>query len=115
MLVKFRSKAAGDITMFEEHAKPILDLLNKDVKRGIITRDEASGAIARLEEAIAESKKHAPPEETPDNADAEKDDEEDENDQQRAQRVSFATRVYPLLEMLRAAEKGKHDVMWGLW
>ena len=37
MLVTFKSKAAAEVLMYEDHAKRILDLLNKDVKRGIIT------------------------------------------------------------------------------
>ena len=39
MLVKFKSKAAADVVMYEEHAKLILDLLGKDVKQGIITAE----------------------------------------------------------------------------
>jgi hypothetical protein len=28
--------------------------------------------------------------------------------------VSFSTRAYPLLEMLRAARSEGHDVLWGV-
>ena len=41
MLVTFKSKAAAEILMYEAHAKPILDLLGKDIERGVITADEA--------------------------------------------------------------------------
>jgi hypothetical protein len=113
MLVKFRSKAAADVTMYEEHAKQILDLLNKDVKRGIITAAEAAGAIDILEKEIAESKLH-PEDQQPDTG-MQNEEQDDDKEQQRRQHVSFATRVYPLLEMLRAAQKGKYDVMWGIY
>jgi hypothetical protein len=115
MLVKFRSKAAADVTMYEEHAKRILDLLDKDVKMGIITAAEAAGAIARLEQEISESKAHPISEETEREAAAPGGDEGEDNEQEQAQYVGFATRAYPLLEMLRAAQKERHDVMWGVW
>ena len=56
MLIIFKSKAAAEVIMYEEHAKRILDLLGKDVKRGVITAEEAPAAIARLESEIAQSK-----------------------------------------------------------
>jgi hypothetical protein len=115
MLVKFRSKAAAEVTMYEEHAKRILDLLHKDVKMGVITSAEAPGAIARLEEEIAESKKHPMSEEMQHDVTTHHGEQGDDNEHEPAAFVSFATRAYPLLEMLRAAEAGKNDVMWGIY
>lgn len=113
MLVKFRSKAAADVMMYEEHAKQILDLLNKDVKRGIITAAETAGAIDTLEKAIAESKLH-PEDQQPDTG-AQDENQDNDKEQESRQHVSFATRVYPFLEMLRAAQKDHYDVMWGVY
>ena len=48
MLVKFHSKAAADVLMYEQHAEPILRMLNKDPVRGIITAEQTAGAIAML-------------------------------------------------------------------
>jgi hypothetical protein len=103
MLVIFKSKAAADVIMYEENAGPILDLLGKDLKRGIITAAESAGAIAALEAEIAASSERAL-----DN------DADEDQDRRRRERVSFATRVFPLLEMLRAANKQGKDVMWGV-
>ncbi|MDF3034925.1 MAG: hypothetical protein K0S28_199 [Paucimonas sp.] len=103
MLVIFKSKAAADVIMYEENAKPILDLLGKDLKRGIITAAESAGAIATLETEIAASSERAS-----DN------DADEDHERHRRERVSFATRVFPLLEMLRAANKHSKDVMWGV-
>ena len=111
MLVTFRSKAAAEVVMYKEHAKPILDLLNKDVERGVITAAESGSAITRLEFEIAESKRRSELEEAPRDA-AEYDGEGDDNEP--AEPVSFATRVFPLLEMLRAARRDGRDVMWGV-
>jgi len=38
----------------------------------------------------------------------------DDNDHEAAQFVSFATRAYPLLEMIRAAAQGGNDILWGV-
>ncbi len=56
MLVTFKSKAAAEILMYEAHAKPILDLLGKDIERGVITADETGQAIERIESEIAARK-----------------------------------------------------------
>ncbi|MEA5098564.1 MAG: DUF1840 family protein, partial [Burkholderiaceae bacterium] len=56
MLVIFKCKAAGDIIMFEENAKPILDALGKDVEQGIILAAETAAAIQTLETEIARMK-----------------------------------------------------------
>ncbi len=114
MLVTFKSKAAAEVLMYEEHAKRILDLLNKDVKRGIITSAEAPNAVARLEAEIAESRLHPTSEEVRRDVMAHHGDEGDDNEHEPVQFVSFATRAYPLLEMLRAARNEGHDVMWGV-
>lgn len=113
MLVTFKSKAAADVVMYEEHAKRILGLLGKDVKRGVITAAETGDAIARLEAEIAQSK--APPAaQDPRQDDASAGSSNDDNEQESRQFVSFATRTYPLLEMLRAAQKQGHVVAWGI-
>lgn len=114
MLVTFKSKSAAEVTMYEEHAKRILELLHKDVKRGIITSEEAPGAVARLEEEIAESRKHPTSEEVKRDVLAHHGEEGDDNEHEPVEFVSFATRAYPLLEMLRAARNEGHDVMWGV-
>jgi hypothetical protein len=108
MLIIFKSKAAADIVMYKSHAEPILKLFGKTVEQGVITAEETAGAIARLEAEIAagkqqaaEEKKHHP--------------ETDEEPEPAAnQSVSFATRAFPLLDMLRAAHNARQFVMWGV-
>lgn len=113
MLVTFKSKAAAEVLMYEDHAKRILDLLHKDVKRGVITAAEAPQAVAQLEEEIAESRLHAPSEEVHRDVLAHHGQDED-SEHEPVEFVSFATRAYPLLEMLRAAKHDGVDVMWGV-
>jgi hypothetical protein len=110
MLVTFKSKAAGEVLMYEAHAKPLLDLLGKSVERGVITAEETGAAIHRIEAEIAErSKAEAAQREAASGHDDEEDDEAAPIDQ-----VSFGTRAYPLLEMLRAANREQAFVMWGV-
>lgn len=111
MLVTFKSKAAAEILMYEKHAKPILDLLGKDVTRGIITAGEMPQAVARLEAEIEETRRREAAEQA---ERAERADQDEDEQAARPQGVSFATRAYPLLEMLRAAQKANADVMWGV-
>jgi hypothetical protein len=101
MLLTFKSKAAADILMYQDHAQPILDLLHKDSQRGIITAAESGAAIAALEAAIAA-------------APAGKDDDDSGDGSPKPVSVSLAARMHQLLEMLRAAHRGGHDVVWGV-
>ena len=114
MLVTFKSKAAAEVIMYEEHAKALLGLINKDAKRGVITAEEAAIVVAKLEAAIEESKIHPTTEEVKRDVVAHHGDDGDNHDHEPSQFVSFATRAYPLLEMLRAAQKGGNDVLWGI-
>jgi uncharacterized protein YecA (UPF0149 family) len=109
MLVTFKSKGAPNILMYEEHAKRMLDVLGKDVKRGVITKDEAALAIEKLQSEIAVDASHHDQEDVQD-ASAQGTDTEHE----QAQNVAFATRAYPLLEMLREAKQHGYDVLWGV-
>jgi hypothetical protein len=111
MLVTFKSKAAAEVIMYEEHAKRILDMLGKDVEKGIITAEETGDAIARIEHEIEEVKKQAQAEKA---QRAGKEDEDEEEEPDAAQAVTFSARVYPLLEMLRAAKASGQPVYWGV-
>jgi Domain of unknown function (DUF1840) len=111
MLITFKTKAAADVLMYREHAKRILDLLHKDADRGVITAAETSQAISILETEIAQNRSH------PASDDVQRDvaaHHGDDHDHEPSQTVSFSTRAYPLLEMLRAAQQGGYDVAWGI-
>ncbi len=100
--------------MYKEHAKRILDLLGKDVSRGVITAAEASQAVAVLEKEIEESRKHAASADVERDVHAHHGDAGDDSDHEGMELVSFATRAYPLLEMMRSAKAGGHDILWGV-
>lgn len=114
MLITFKSKAAAEVLMYRAHAKRILDLLHKDANRGVITAAETANAVKLLEAEIAESKLHSGSEEVTRDVVAHHGDIGDDNDHEQAEPVTFAARAYPLLEMLRAAQRDGNEVMWGV-
>ena len=106
MLITFKSKAAADVLMYQQHAEPILHLLGKLSERGVIAADEMSDAIQKLEAEIARQK----------SVHVVKPDTEDEyvSHDQAMQSVGFAVRAFPLLEMMRAAKRDQSLIMWGV-
>jgi hypothetical protein len=106
MLITFKSKAAADVLMYQQHAQPMLNVLGKLIERGVITAEEMPDAITKLEAEIARQKvSHG----------AQQDNNEDQQDhQQDMQSVGFAVRAFPLLEMMRAAKRDHAFIMWGV-
>ena len=114
MLITFTSKAAAEVMMYKEHAKPILDMLNKETDRGVITAEETAHAVELLEREIADSRAHVASGDVTRDVNAHHNEAGDDTEHESAQTVSFSSRAYPLLEMLRAARDEKVDVLWGV-
>lgn len=114
MLITFKCKAAAEVTMYQEHAKRLLDLLNKEVDRGVITAAETGNALKILESQVAASRLHPASDELQHDIDSHHSDAGDDNGHEPVQTVSFSTRAYPLIEMLRAAHAGNNDILWGV-
>ena len=109
-LVVFRSKAAGEIFMFAETARRIFEILGrKEAPRGVITAEQVPDALQRLVDAVEEEKEQLKA--AQDDADLH-DKQGDGTVQQRP--ITLGQRAFPLIEMLRAAEKKKVDVTWGI-
>jgi len=111
-LVVFRSKAAGEIFMFAETARRILAIIGKeDSPRGVISAEQIPAALDRLTAAVEEEK-----------AQIRQAREEAEQAQRRGEpaaeeagaAITLGQRAHPLLEMLRAAQKKRVDVTWGV-
>jgi hypothetical protein len=115
MLLTFKSKGAANVTMYEEHAKRILDLLHKDTKIGVITAAETANAVSVLEQFIGSTRQHETSYAIERDINAHHNEKGDDNNHEHeVDHVSFANRAYPLLEMLREAQKGNYDVLWGV-
>ncbi|HEY6895770.1 MAG TPA: DUF1840 domain-containing protein [Rhodocyclaceae bacterium] len=105
MIITFRSAAAGDVIMFGDVAKRMMELMGKRVTdEGIVTLEQLPEAIAGLRAAIAEDKARR--------AGLQDDDDEDRPSGAPAG-VSTAQRAVPLLELLEWAQKKGKPVTWG--
>jgi hypothetical protein len=103
MLITFKSKAAGDIHMFTEHAQMLLNVMGKTLDqgaapRGIITAAEVPAALAKLKAAADVSR-------------VEQRQNQDLPDAHLS--VSLSQRAFPLIEMLERAARSSDDVVWG--
>ncbi|TWI63732.1 uncharacterized protein DUF1840 [Pseudoduganella lurida] len=117
MLVTFKSKSSPEVTMYQEHAQRILDVLSKNPARGVITAAEAGNALELLEQEVAMSKLH-PEVDTEHSTQLhiahELSAEGETQELAEKHHVGFAQRAFPLLEMLRAARDGGENIVWGV-
>jgi hypothetical protein len=109
MLITFKSRAAGDVPMYAEHAKLLLAMIGKSLEpesapRGIITAADVPAALATLKSASDASRRSEK-----ERADATRDDEPGQ-----PVSVGLAQRAFPLIEMLERAEQEGRDVVWGV-
>ena len=110
-LVVFRSKAAGEIFMFAETTRRILEIIGRsDTPRGVITADQVPDALNRLVAAVEQEKALA----REAAAAAEQEDRRGAEGPTGAPPITLGQRAFPLIEMLRAAQKRKVDVTWGV-
>lgn len=108
-LVVFRSKAAGEIFYLAENARRLFDIMGKEPgPRGVITVAQLPDAIAKLVAAVDEEKAQLA-------AAQQQNEDEGGSGASNAQRaVTLGQRAFPLLEMLRAAQKRNVEVTWGV-
>jgi len=110
-LVVFRSKAAGEIFMFAETTRRILEIIGRpDASRGVITAEQVPEALSRLVAAVEQEKAQA----REAAAAAEQDDRRGKEGAAAEAPITLGQRTFPLIEMLRAAQKRQVDVTWGV-
>lgn len=104
MLITFKSRASGDVIMFENNGEEMLSVLGKDPSdvKGIITIEQLPEAITTLKAAI--------------NVDKEKLREPTDKDEEAeaGDCVHLFQRGFPLLELLERSLTGKTPVTWGV-
>lgn len=107
MLIKFKTDAYADITMFGDVAKQLLKMMgHSGTVPSAILADDVPAALSRLKHAVEGRKASASADSA---ASADKGSEPDPDDDQA---VSLAYRAIPLIELLTAAARKKRDVMW---
>jgi uncharacterized protein DUF1840 len=109
-LVVFRSKAAAEIFMFAETAQRLLQIIGKQQgARGVIRAEEAADALHRLLDAVEQEKAELRQERA-----RREQDERAGNAHREQAPITLAQRAFPLIEMLRAAQRKQVDVTWGI-
>ena len=104
MLYEFKSKATGPVVMTGPVAEQLLAIVGKEPgPKGIFTVEQLGPAIAALQAAVEREKAE------PAGA---ADDDERALDGPRA--VSLAQRAWPLIDMLRDAQRAQQPVTWGV-
>ncbi len=110
MIIEFRSKAAGGFFMTEPVARLVLAALGREfAPKGIFTDEQVPLMRQRLEEAIAGARGQDRAHQAGHEA-AVQEGAASATDMP----VGLSQRAYPLLEMLRAAERDNVSVVWGV-
>ena len=101
-MYKFKSKATGDLIMLGPNGDQLMRLIGREpALKGIIEVAAMADVIRQLEAAVAA-------EEAVRQAEGERDDSAAER------KVGLRQRVWPMVEMLRRAERAGHPVVWGV-
>lgn len=103
MLVRFISSETGEILMFAEAARSLLQVLGKETTaKGAFLSDEMMAAAQTLKDAV--SRAEAPPVE----------DEVDADGRKKEPVVALGQRAWPLIDMLERTAKGgrKANIVW---
>ena len=107
-IVVFRSRAAGEIVMMGDTAQRLLALIGKPMtERGVIPVNQLADAIERLTGAVEQEKRLA-------GTRQEEAGSGDDGDRAAEPPVGLAQRAFPLVAMLRAAQRFGADVTWGV-
>jgi Domain of unknown function (DUF1840) len=98
MLYKFKSKVAGDVIMLGPNGDQVLRIVGKEpAAKGIIEAPDLPRAIAALEAAVAADEAAAPAGEA-----------------SQRERVSLRQRAWPLVEMMKRAQRAGQAIVWGV-
>ena len=106
MLVRFLSSETGEILMFADAARPLLQVLGKATSaRGTFTQAEMASAAQTLRVAVKRADAPSPP---PD------EDERDETGKKKEPVVAMSQRAWPMIDMLERTSKGgpKANIVW---
>ena len=119
MLYKFKSKASGDVIMFETHAKALLEIMGKDPSaKGILLVADMPKALEALEAAL---KKHG--HEAVHKKGQEVSHEEghaspakhgSKEQEQASLAVSLGQRAAPMRQMIKQCILEGHPIVWGV-
>lgn len=108
MLVRFVSSETGEVLMYADVAKVLLEAIGKETTaRGAFLTEQMLPAAQALRDAVRRSEALQPPED--------EEDEEDEDEKKKKEPVvGLRQRAWPLIDMLeRTAVSGpKANIVW---
>jgi hypothetical protein len=111
MLYKFKSKASGDVIMFETHAKALLEIMGKDPSaKGILLVADMPKALEALEAALKKHGHEAGHEEG--HASPAKHGSKEQ--EQASLAVSLGQRAAPMRQMIKQCILEGHPIVWGV-
>lgn len=98
MIYKFKSKAAGDVIMLGPNGDQLLRLIGHEpAPKGIIEVAAMPAAIEALHEAVRAEEAKA-----------------DDGEAAATRDVTLRQRVWPMIEMMKAAAAEGHPIVWGV-
>ena len=111
MLYKFKSKAGADVIMMGPGGDELLRLIGKAspkgaAPQGILEPSDMPAAIAAIEHAVAADEAAR--------AQAAAEAEAEGRPAPHAEGVSLKQRTWPLLDLMRRAQRLSHDIVWGV-
>lgn len=114
MLITFSSNSSADVLMLDKHALMVLKALGRDYEtvpaEGVITHEQLAESISRLAKAIEQDKANRS------DFYAEQEAREDRGEEKvhpMLEPVDLARRAYPLMQMMKEAQKDEKDyVVW---
>lgn len=110
MLYKFKSKAGGDVIMLGVDGDRLMRIIGKEpAAQGILLVADMPAALQALEAAVLADER------APDPAhDGEAQAQEARSGEPAGSRVALRQRAWPLMDLIRRALSGEHDVLWGV-
>lgn len=110
MLITFKSAASADITMYQAHVKVLLDALDKYLERGVWSVMEMNHVIDVIQQLVEQERR----EHQQQIAQEDESELDDIELKKKNDYVSLSARFYPLVEMIKAAQKKQKEIVWGV-
>ena len=105
MMVTFQSRAAPEVMMLRDQAEYLLGLIGRRLDaQGVIMHDDLRGSINRLDSEISAVEQ----------AERSLDQRHYSTGGNRMPSNELSQRAWPLLQMMREAERLQADIIWGL-
>lgn len=107
MIYRFKSKAGADVIMLQPQGEHILRLLGRELApQGVLRGAELPAAVTALERAVADDEAAF--------ARAVAEAEAAGEAAPRREGISLRQRAWPLIELIRHAQRADNDVLWGV-